>query len=144
MAELPSMEDSEIDFDDEELELEKGIPQKIGTVQDQSGASTSTNNSNMRLSAKSASTIILDESPSTDSQPGCPTTVECPTCFKRFPIDCIADHADLCIDDWVGEVDSFLEHVEQSVAPEGREHSQRVDVALKDLLLKLVQELVHS
>eukprot|EP00794_Sanderia_malayensis_P012517 gene12518-13801_t len=42
----------------------------------------------------------------------CPTSfdpknekmVECPTCFKFFPIKDIANHADICCEDWVGDV----------------------------------------
>eukprot|EP00794_Sanderia_malayensis_P013170 gene13169-14520_t len=42
----------------------------------------------------------------------CPTSfdpknekmVECPTCFKFFPIKDIANHADICCEDWIGDV----------------------------------------
>lgn len=154
VAELPSLEDSESD-NDEDLELPN--TQNTGSVQEQARASTSTDSPNLLLSTSRVpsvhTSIILDEeSPCSEIEDPTTTvrTVECPTCFKLFPIDCIADHADLCIDDWVGEVDSsfveVIELVEQSIVsedgvnvPKGRVNSQ-IGVTLRDLLFKLVQE----
>ena len=52
----------------------------------------------------------------TDSQSGqgqlIAQMVECPHCFQLFPIENIADHADLCIDDTVGEIDLQTAQVE--------------------------------
>ena len=42
---------------------------------------------------------------------------ECPTCFELFPIHSIAEHADQCVDVWIGEVENSQTEIESDTDP---------------------------
>ena len=73
--------------------------------------------------------------------------VECPYCFQLYPIENIADHADLCIDDWVGEVDLPMQadsaQESDTEALHALEH-RGDDVSLNEVLLKLIEDHVNK
>ena len=82
----------------------------------------------------------------TDSQSGqeqlTARMVECPHCFQLFPIENIADHADLCIDDTVGEID--LQTVQEEYVSDLEDMLPVNGKTLKKVVQKLVDEHVNT
>ena len=82
----------------------------------------------------------------TDSQSGqeqlITRMVECPHCFQLFPIENIADHADLCIDDTVGEID--LQTVQVEYVSDSEDTLPVNGITLKKVVQKLVDEDVNT
>ena len=68
--------------------------------------------------------------------------VECPHCFQLFPIENIADHADLCIDDTVGEID--LQTVQVEYVSDSEDTLPVNGITLKKVVQKLVDEHVNT
>ena len=119
MADLPTLDDDiEIDLDDDDTDLETSVFLKKTAVHEAAGPSDQimtragpSGISNSLLSVNTGTSedkaIVID-----NPSPNYPNTdtvkilnqVECPTCFLLFPINSIADHADTCIDVWVGDI----------------------------------------
>ena len=119
MADLPTLDDDiEIDLDDDDTDLETSVSLKKTAVHEVGGPSDEimtraapSGISNSLLSVNTGTSedkaIVID-----NPSPNYPNTdtvkvlnqVECPTCFLLFPISAIADHADTCIDVWVGDI----------------------------------------
>ena len=151
-AELPSNWD-ESDFDDEEVEtvakeqddkridVDKDSPRN----RDLQPIITSVE-STMCIPASGEgglNTQVTDQS-SQSFVSSSNSLVECPTCSLSFPIAEIADHADLCCDVRVGDVEELGE-VEESVANGGEsfkvEESLTVPVVNETVSIK---EVVHA
>ena len=82
----------------------------------------------------------------TDSQSGqeqlIAWMVKCSHCFQLFPIENIADHADLCIDDTVGEID--LQTVQVEYISDSEDTLPVNGITLKKVVQKLVDEHVNT
>jgi hypothetical protein len=92
------------------------------------------------VTCSSNSTMPIAPSTSASHTQQLPTRmVECPHCFQFYSIENIADHAHLCIDDWVGEV---VLPVQADSAQDSDAAEQMSDVSLKDVLLSLIEDHV--
>ena len=86
---LDASESAALDNDVTELLMPSFQPSTSGALKD-------TTNSKMNSEAG-------HETPSTSKRE---QMVDCPTCFCLFPIKDIAEHADVCCNDWIGDVQS--------------------------------------
>jgi hypothetical protein len=67
--------------------------------------------------------------------------IECPSCFNIFPVNEIAEHADKCVDIWIGEVqveDSENESETDTDLPDpGFIDAKPADTSLKNVAQQL-------
>ena len=68
--------------------------------------------------------------------------VECLTCFLLFPISAIADHADTCIDVWVGDIGGDADSQIDTALPIGKDDMPVVNetLSLKEVIPALLSK----